>query len=157
MQWLQHMKKSILRSSSPSAFFNIPSMSLLLRSLNINGCAPYLILYFVLRYHLPVSEDKVWIPDSSLSEHAGGADASHDLPSAENPLPNLQQQKTGTVNGKAAVSCCWPPLFASLILAQLLVIRNVFSLPLYPTPKSKGRKSSQQMNSLFLSKTDYIV
>ncbi|XP_057613103.1 zinc finger B-box domain-containing protein 1 [Chionomys nivalis] len=44
---------------------------------------------------ITVSEDKVWIPDSSLSEHAGGADALHDLPSAENPLPNLQQQKTG--------------------------------------------------------------
>ncbi|XP_041515275.1 zinc finger B-box domain-containing protein 1 [Microtus oregoni] len=44
---------------------------------------------------ISLSEDKVWIPDSSLSEHAGGADALQDLPSAENPLPNLQQQKTG--------------------------------------------------------------
>ncbi|XP_050003523.1 zinc finger B-box domain-containing protein 1 [Alexandromys fortis] len=44
---------------------------------------------------ITLSEDKVWIPDSSLSEHADGADALHDLPSAENPLPNLQQQKTG--------------------------------------------------------------
>ncbi|XP_075806673.1 zinc finger B-box domain-containing protein 1 isoform X2 [Microtus pennsylvanicus] len=44
---------------------------------------------------ITLSEDKVWIPDSSLSKHAGGADALQDLPSAENPLPNLQQQKTG--------------------------------------------------------------
>ncbi|KAH0513122.1 Zinc finger B-box domain-containing protein 1 [Microtus ochrogaster] len=44
---------------------------------------------------ITLSEDKEWIPDSSLSEHAGGADALHDLPNAENPLPNLQQQKTG--------------------------------------------------------------
>ncbi|XP_038203867.1 zinc finger B-box domain-containing protein 1 [Arvicola amphibius] len=44
---------------------------------------------------LTVKKDKVWIPDSSLSEHTGGADALYDLPSAENPLPNLQQQNTG--------------------------------------------------------------
>lgn len=44
---------------------------------------------------IQLTEDKVWIPDSSFSEHAGGADALYDLPSAENPLPNLQQQKTG--------------------------------------------------------------
>ncbi|XP_013203754.1 zinc finger B-box domain-containing protein 1 isoform X2 [Microtus ochrogaster] len=44
---------------------------------------------------ITLSEDKEWIPDSSLSEHAGVADALHDLPNAENPLPNLQQQKTG--------------------------------------------------------------
>ena len=72
-------------------------MSLLLHSLNIKGCGLYLILYFILHYHLSVSEDKVWIPDSSLSEHAGSAAALYDLPSAENPHPNPQQQKTGTV------------------------------------------------------------
>ncbi|CAO2612864.1 Zinc finger B-box domain-containing protein 1 [Lemmus lemmus] len=44
---------------------------------------------------LTVSEEKVWIPESSLNEHPGSAAASCDLPSAENPLPNLQQQKTG--------------------------------------------------------------
>lgn len=157
MQWLHHIKKSFLRSFSPSSGFNILSLSLLLGSLHIKGCGPYLTLHFILRYHLSVSEDKVWFPDSSLSEHAGSAAALYDLPSAENPQPNLQQQNTGTVNGKAAVSCYWPPLFACLILAELLVIRNFFSLPLYSTPKSKGRKSSQQMNSLFLSKIDYII
>nr|XP_048280711.1 zinc finger B-box domain-containing protein 1 isoform X3 [Myodes glareolus] len=44
---------------------------------------------------ITLTEDKVWIPDSSLSEHAGSAAALYDLPSAENPHPNPQQQKTG--------------------------------------------------------------
>lgn len=105
MQWLHHIKKSFLRSFSPSSGFNILSLSLLLGSLNIKGCGPHLTLHFILRYHLSVSEDKVWIPDSSLSEHAGSAAALYDLPSAENPQPNPQRQNTGTVNGKAAVSC----------------------------------------------------
>ncbi|XP_037062561.1 zinc finger B-box domain-containing protein 1 isoform X4 [Peromyscus leucopus] len=41
------------------------------------------------------TEDKVWIPDSSLSGHAGSAVALCDQQSAENPLPNMQEQKTG--------------------------------------------------------------
>ncbi|XP_052586989.1 zinc finger B-box domain-containing protein 1 isoform X3 [Peromyscus californicus insignis] len=41
------------------------------------------------------TEDKVWIPDSSLSGHAGSAVALYDQQSAENPLPNMQEQKTG--------------------------------------------------------------
>uniref|UniRef100_A0A8C2LDF5 Zinc finger, B-box domain containing n=1 Tax=Cricetulus griseus TaxID=10029 RepID=A0A8C2LDF5_CRIGR len=63
--------------------------------------------------------DKVWIPDSSLSEHAGSTVALCDLQSDGNPLPNMQQQKTGqktrrpsTVNlpvsnsARKGSSCC---------------------------------------------------
>ncbi|EDL15481.1 cDNA sequence BC050789, isoform CRA_c [Mus musculus] len=42
-----------------------------------------------------VSEDKMWIPLSSLSGYAGSADALCDQQSDENPLPNMQQQKSG--------------------------------------------------------------
>ncbi|XP_021052310.1 zinc finger B-box domain-containing protein 1 isoform X2 [Mus pahari] len=42
-----------------------------------------------------VSEDKMWIPLSSLSGYAGSADALCDQQSDENPLPNMHQQKSG--------------------------------------------------------------
>ena len=48
----------------------------------------------------------MWIPVNSLSGYADS-----DQQSDENPLPNMQQQKTGTVNEKEEVSCCWLPLF----------------------------------------------
>lgn len=57
-----------------------------------------LTLFYTLYYRFSVSEDKVWIPDSSLSGHAGSAVALYDQQSAENPLPNMQEQKTGTVS-----------------------------------------------------------
>ncbi|XP_051055228.1 zinc finger B-box domain-containing protein 1 [Phodopus roborovskii] len=41
------------------------------------------------------TEDKVWIPGSSLSEHAVSVVALCNLQSAGNSLPNMQQQKTG--------------------------------------------------------------
>ncbi|XP_051013260.1 zinc finger B-box domain-containing protein 1 [Acomys russatus] len=44
---------------------------------------------------ITVTEDKVWIPDSSISEHAGSTSALCDLQNDENPLPNMKQQKTG--------------------------------------------------------------
>ncbi|XP_021013542.1 zinc finger B-box domain-containing protein 1 isoform X5 [Mus caroli] len=41
-----------------------------------------------------VSEDKMWIPLSSLIGYAGSTDALCDQQSDENPLPNVQQQKS---------------------------------------------------------------
>ncbi|KAL1777685.1 zinc finger protein B-box domain-containing protein 1 isoform X1 [Sigmodon hispidus] len=43
---------------------------------------------------IAITEDKVWIPDSSLSDHSDSTVALSDLQSAENPLPNMKQQKT---------------------------------------------------------------
>ncbi|EDM00887.1 similar to hypothetical protein 4931432L23 [Rattus norvegicus] len=42
-----------------------------------------------------VSEDKLWVPVSSLSGCAGNTDVLKDQQSDENPLPHVQQQKTG--------------------------------------------------------------
>nr|XP_034356676.1 zinc finger B-box domain-containing protein 1 [Arvicanthis niloticus] len=42
-----------------------------------------------------VSEDKMWIPVSSTSGYAGSTDALNNHQSDENPLPNMQQEKTG--------------------------------------------------------------
>ncbi|XP_028642604.1 zinc finger B-box domain-containing protein 1 isoform X2 [Grammomys surdaster] len=42
-----------------------------------------------------VSEDKMWIPVSSVSEYADSTDVLYNQQSDENPLPNMQQEKTG--------------------------------------------------------------
>lgn len=79
----------------------------------------------------------MWIPLSSLSGYAGSADALCDQQSDENPLPNMQQQKSGTVNGKAEVSCWWLTLFHCLILSKLLVSENFVQF--YFILQDKGR------------------
>ncbi|XP_021013541.1 zinc finger B-box domain-containing protein 1 isoform X4 [Mus caroli] len=51
-----------------------------------------------------VSEDKMWIPLSSLIGYAGSTDALCDQQSDENPLPNVQQQKSGQKSQRPATA-----------------------------------------------------
>ncbi|KAL6072170.1 hypothetical protein STEG23_011663, partial [Scotinomys teguina] len=45
---------------------------------------------------ITITEHKMWIPDRSLSGHADSAVALYNQQSTENPLPNMQEQKTET-------------------------------------------------------------
>jgi hypothetical protein len=73
----------------------------------------YLILYFILSCHFSTLGDREWVPDSSLSAHADNAVALGVLQVAQNPPPNVKQQKKGKISYKIIVPHWWLTLLVS--------------------------------------------
>ncbi|XP_060234425.1 zinc finger B-box domain-containing protein 1 [Meriones unguiculatus] len=96
---------------------------------------------------ITVTENKVWIPDSSLNRHAGIQGALCDLQSDKNLLPNMQRQKTGQTAQR--------PATVHLPVSRSTRNGSSHHLSSYPRPKTAAVESLSKAASE-ISEIEYI-
>ncbi|XP_073929956.1 zinc finger B-box domain-containing protein 1 isoform X3 [Castor canadensis] len=96
---------------------------------------------------ITLTGDREWVPDSSLSAHADNAVALGVLQVAQNPPPNVKQQKKGQKSQR--------PSTANLPLSNSVKKSSICLL--YPHPQSK-RKAAQSLSraASAISEIEYI-